>query len=61
MKKQIKNTALAGAALLAMAGAANAALFAVAMLALSDASLAKRLAAFRARQARAVIAAKLPD
>ena len=43
------------------AGAANAALFAVAMLALSDAPLAKRLSAFRARQARAVIAAKLPD
>ena len=43
------------------AGAANAALFAVAMLALSDAPLAKRLAAFRTRQARAVIAAKLPD
>ncbi len=43
------------------AGAANAALFVVAMLALSDAPLAKRLATFRASQARAVIAAKLPD
>jgi len=43
------------------AGAANAALFAVAMLALSDAPLARRLAAFRARQASAVVAAKLPE
>src|SRR5512132_2324552 len=32
------------------AGAANAALFAVAMLALTDAALAKKLAAFRAKQ-----------
>ena len=43
------------------AGAANAALFAVAMLALSDASLAKRLAAFRAKQNQTVLSAKLPE
>jgi 5-(carboxyamino)imidazole ribonucleotide mutase len=43
------------------AGAANAALFAVAMLAAGDAPLAKRLAAFRDRQARAVLALKLAD
>ena len=43
------------------AGAANAALFTVAMLALSDAALAKRLDAFREKQTRAVMAAKLPD
>jgi len=43
------------------AGAANAALFAVAMLALEDAALAGRLAAFRASQTDAVIATKLPD
>jgi 5-(carboxyamino)imidazole ribonucleotide mutase len=42
------------------AGAANAALYAVAMLALSDASLAKKLAEFRAKQAQAVKAATLP-
>ncbi len=42
------------------AGAANAALYAVAMLALSDTSLAKKLAEFRAKQAEAVKAAKLP-
>ena len=42
------------------AGAANAALFAVAMLALSDASLAMKLAEFRAKQAEAVKAATLP-
>jgi len=42
------------------AGAANAALYAVAMLALSDASLAQKLAEFRARQAEAVKAATLP-
>ncbi len=42
------------------AGAANAALFAVAMLALEDAALAKKLAAFRARQAESVKKAKLP-
>jgi 5-(carboxyamino)imidazole ribonucleotide mutase len=43
------------------AGAANAGLFAVAMLALNDAGLAKKLAAFRAKQAAAVQAVKLPD
>jgi len=42
------------------AGAANAGLFAVAILALSDAKLAKRLAQFRAAQAEAVMSAKLP-
>ena len=43
------------------AGAANAGLFAVAMLALNDAALAKKLTAFRAKQASAVQAVKLPD
>jgi 5-(carboxyamino)imidazole ribonucleotide mutase len=43
------------------AGAANAGLFAVAMLALADAKLAKRLQAFRVKQADAVRAAKLPE
>jgi 5-(carboxyamino)imidazole ribonucleotide mutase len=43
------------------AGSANAGLFAAAMLALNDANLAKRLRAFRARQADAVKAAKLPE
>ncbi len=42
------------------AGAANAALFAVAMLALEDAQLAKKLAQFRADQSAAVRAKKLP-
>ncbi len=42
------------------AGAANAALFAVAMLALSDAKLAKKLTAFRKKQSDAVRAAVLP-
>ena len=42
------------------AGAANAGLFAVAMLALKDAALAKKLDAFRAKQAAAVKAVKLP-
>lgn len=42
------------------AGAANAALFAVALLALENAKLAKKLAAFRARQADAVRKAELP-
>jgi len=42
-------------------GAANAALFAVATLALSDATLAKRLNDYRTRQTQAVLAAKLPD
>ena len=39
------------------AGAANAALFAVALLALSDAKLQKKLAAFRIRQTEAVLKA----
>jgi len=43
------------------AGAANAGLFAVAMLALNDKALAKKLRNFRAKQAEAVGAAKLPD
>ena len=42
------------------AGSANAGLFAVAMLALEDAALAKKLAAFRKKQTEAVKAAKLP-
>jgi 5-(carboxyamino)imidazole ribonucleotide mutase len=41
-------------------GAANAALYAVAMLALSDARLARRLAGFRRKQTAAVRRAKLP-
>jgi len=41
--------------------AANAGLFAVAMLALNDAGLARRLQAFREQQADAVKRAKLPD
>jgi 5-(carboxyamino)imidazole ribonucleotide mutase len=42
------------------AGAANAALFAVAMLAIGDAALAKKLAAFRGRQTAAARAMRLP-
>src|SRR5262249_17808070 len=42
------------------AGAANAGLFAVAMLALQDAALAKRLQEFRRAQAEAVKNARLP-
>jgi 5-(carboxyamino)imidazole ribonucleotide mutase len=42
------------------AGAANAGLFAVAMLAQGDAKLAKLLAQFRASQAEAVKNVKLP-
>jgi 5-(carboxyamino)imidazole ribonucleotide mutase len=42
------------------AGAANAALYAVAILALSDSGLAKKLAEFRAKQADAVRKAELP-
>lgn len=42
------------------AGAANASLFAVAMLALNDADLAQRLQAFRKKQADAVKATTLP-
>jgi 5-(carboxyamino)imidazole ribonucleotide mutase len=43
------------------AGAANAALFAVALLALGDATLAERLTAFRKKQSDAVLATKLPE
>jgi 5-(carboxyamino)imidazole ribonucleotide mutase len=43
------------------AGAVNAALFAAAMLALSDPALAKRLAAFREQQTQAVLSARLPE
>jgi 5-(carboxyamino)imidazole ribonucleotide mutase len=43
------------------AGAANAGLFAVAMLALEDAALAKKLAEFRRKQADAVLATQLPE
>ena len=42
------------------AGAANAALFAVAMLALSDTALAAKLAKFREEQSAAVRAKTLP-
>jgi 5-(carboxyamino)imidazole ribonucleotide mutase len=42
------------------AGAANAGLFAVAMLALNDAALAKRLAGFRKQQADAIAGTTLP-
>jgi 5-(carboxyamino)imidazole ribonucleotide mutase len=41
-------------------GAANAALFAVAVLAGDNPVLAKKLAAFRQQQARSVMAMKLP-
>ena len=43
------------------AGAMNAALFAVSMLALGDKSLAQKLADFRARQTEKVLAKTLPD
>jgi len=43
------------------AGAANAGLFAVAMLALNDKALARKLQAFRTKQAEAVQAVKLPE
>lgn len=42
------------------AGAANAALFAVAMLALGDATLAAQLADFRRQQGEKVLSARLP-
>ncbi len=42
------------------AGAANAALFAVALLAASDPSLARKLAAFRQKQTNAVRAMRVP-
>src|SRR5579864_73651 len=43
------------------AGAANAALFAISLLALSDERLARKLTQFRAEQAAAARAAKLPS
>lgn len=43
------------------AGAANAALFAVAMLAVTDASLSEKLDAFRTGQTRTVLDMKLPE
>ena len=43
------------------AGASNAALFAVAMLALSDKALAQKLADFRVRQTEKVLAKSLPE
>jgi 5-(carboxyamino)imidazole ribonucleotide mutase len=43
------------------AGAGNAGLFAAAVLAAEDRALAQKLKAFRAKQAAAVKAAKLPD
>lgn len=43
------------------AGATNAALFAVAMLALSDAAVARKLEEFRQRQTEKVLAKTLPD
>lgn len=43
------------------AGAVNAALFAVALLALNDADLAQKLSAFRAEQSAKVLAKSLPD
>ena len=43
------------------AGAANAALFAVSMLANNDAALAQKLAAFRQSQTDKVLAMKLPE
>ena len=49
-----------GDAIVGEAGAANAGLFAVAMLARTDAKLAKKLAAFRRKQTAAVRAMKLP-
>jgi 5-(carboxyamino)imidazole ribonucleotide mutase len=43
------------------AGATNAALFSVALLALDDADLARKLSDFRARQTAGVLAKTLPD
>lgn len=43
------------------AGAANAGLFAVAMIAREDAGIAEKLKAFRRQQAETVLAMKLPD
>lgn len=43
------------------AGAANAGVFAISMLALNETQLAKRLIAFRKRQTEAIAAIKLPS
>ena len=43
------------------AGATNAALFAIAMLALNDADLASKLSAFRVKQTEKVLAKALPE
>jgi 5-(carboxyamino)imidazole ribonucleotide mutase len=43
------------------AGATNAALFAISILALSDAAVAEKLNQFRLRQTEKVLAKKLPD
>lgn len=43
------------------AGAANAGVFAISMLALNDTQLAKRLIAFRKQQTEAIAAIKLPS
>lgn len=43
------------------AGAANAGLFAIAMLALNDPQLTKRLVEFRKQQAEAIAVTKLPS
>ncbi|OFZ66485.1 MAG: 5-(carboxyamino)imidazole ribonucleotide mutase [Betaproteobacteria bacterium RBG_16_56_24] len=43
------------------AGAANAGLFAVAMLAMNDAALAQKLAGYRRKQAEAIAATTLPS
>ena len=43
------------------AGATNAALFAVSMMALSDAAMAKKLSDFRARQTEKVLSKTLPE
>jgi len=50
-----------GSLAIGQAGATNAALLAVAILALSDANLAHRLKQFRQEQANKVLAAKLDD
>jgi 5-(carboxyamino)imidazole ribonucleotide mutase len=42
------------------AGASNAALFAIAMLAINDSALAERLTTFRKKQAEIIAAIKLP-
>ncbi|OGA28418.1 MAG: 5-(carboxyamino)imidazole ribonucleotide mutase [Betaproteobacteria bacterium RIFCSPLOWO2_02_FULL_65_24] len=42
-------------------GAGNAALFAVAILAVSDGALAQKLSDYRARQTEALLSAKLPE